>query len=410
MNLDITTILHPDDHVHVFSEIAESLQKPGESIHVTPARMKHKQGSWRWFGGTITNMLHDPAIAGIVDNFKDITEEVEAKQKLQSFINSINGIFFEATPDGVHFNYVSPQVEDILGYKPQEWLETRNFWSRHIHPDDRQRSVMYCRQQTELGKDHSFDYRFKKADGTYIWLRDLISVITEGGKPIALQGLMLDITEEKKLEAQLEIVYKSARIGDWEIDFRKNSLTWSRYVKELHEVPLSYKPTLEAAINFYEAGEHREKISQIIADLRQSGFRATPIVIVSGHALESRGAAGPEASLHDAFIAKPYNLSDLLERLAQLMRLSLVYAQNVPRSGLQAPPGRMPAPALRELCDMASLGNATALRRRLAELAADSAGPDPRVAELSSLLDTYDLPAMDRKLRIWMQESSASQA
>jgi len=271
MNLDITTILHPDDHEHVFSEIAESLQKPGESIHVTPARMKHKQGSWRWFGGTITNMLHDPAIAGIVDNFKDITEEVEAKQKLQSFINSINGIFFEATPDGVHFNYVSPQVEDILGYKPQEWLETRNFWSRHIHPDDRQRSVMYCRQQTELGKDHSFDYRFKKADGTYIWLRDLISVITEGGKPIALQGLMLDITEEKKLEAQLEIVYKSARIGDWEIDFRKNSLAWSRYVKELHEVPLSYKPTLEAAINFYEAGEHREKISQIIADLRQSG-------------------------------------------------------------------------------------------------------------------------------------------
>jgi len=271
MEMDISKILHPDDQEHVFSEIAESIEKPGESIHVTPARMKHKQGRWRWFGGTITNMLHDPAIAGIVDNFKDITEEVEAKLKLQSFINSINGIFFEATLDGVHFNYISPQVEDILGYKPQEWLETKNFWSKHIHPDDRQRAVMYCRQQTELGKDHSFDYRFKKADGSYIWLRDLISVINEGGKPRTLQGLMLDITEEKKLEKQLEIVYKSARIGNWEVDFRNERLTWSRFVKELHEVPLNYIPTLESAIQFYEEGVHREKISQIIKDLRRSG-------------------------------------------------------------------------------------------------------------------------------------------
>ena len=271
MAMDISSILYPDDHEHVFAEVAESLEKPGESIQVTPARMKHKNGSWRWFGGTITNMLHDPAIAGIVDNFKDITEEVEAKLKLQSFVNSINGIFFEASADGVHFNYVSPQVEDILGYKPDEWLRTKNFWPSHVHPDDRHRSLTYCRQQTELGKDHSFDYRFKKADGSYIWLRDLISVITYGSKPRVLQGLMIDISEEKKLETQLELAYKSASIGNWEIDLIKNSLFWSRFVKELHEVPMNYKPTLESAISFYEEGEHRNKISQIISDLQKNG-------------------------------------------------------------------------------------------------------------------------------------------
>lgn len=271
MEKEISTILHSDDEEHVYAEIRQSLQKPGETIQLAPARMKHKRGGWRWFGGTITNMLHEPAIRGIVDNFKDITEEVEAKQKLQSFINSINGIFFEATPDGVHFNYVSPQVEEILGYKPKEWLESDNFWARHIHPDDRRRSVAYCQEQTNLGKDHSFDYRFRKADGTYIWLRDLISVITERKKPIFLQGLMLDITEEKKLEEQLEHAYQNAKIGNWELDFRKNNLYWSRFVKQLHEVPLSYKPSFEKAIKFYKKGEHRNKIIQHLDGLKETG-------------------------------------------------------------------------------------------------------------------------------------------
>jgi PAS domain S-box-containing protein len=322
MEMDVSSILHPDDREHVFSEISESLQKPGETITVTPARMRHKEGGWRWFGGTITNLLHDPAIAGIVDNFKDITEEVEAKQALQSFINSINGIFFEATPDGVYFNYVSPQVEEILGYKPKDWLDSKNFWGRHIHPDDRKSSVEYCREQTEQGKDHTFDYRFKKADGSYIWLRDLISVITEQGKPRVLQGLMIDITEEKKLEQQLELVYESARIGNWEIDFRHDTLSWSRFVKELHEVPLHYKPTFEEAINFYD-GEHRDKISNILADLQKTGGSfSEELKIITAKGNEKWIRAVGQAEMQDGKCVKMFgSTQDVTERkLAELQR------------------------------------------------------------------------------------------
>lgn len=323
MAMDISTILHPDDRQHIFGEIAESIQKPGETIQVTPARMKHKKGGWRWFGGTITNMLHDPAIGGIVDNFKDITEEVEAKQKLQSFINSINGIFFEATPDGVHFNYISPQVEEILGYRPKEWLESDNFWSKHIHPNDRKQSVAYCREQTQLGNDHSFDYRFKKADGSYIWLRDLISVITEAGKPIFLQGLMIDITEEKKLEAQLELAYQAASIGNWELNFQKKSLYWSRFVKDLHEVPASYKPEFEKAINFFEEGEQRNKLIQLLDGLKESGGTFNEefkIITAKGHAKWVRVVA--QAQMKNGECIKLYgNIQDVTDRkLAELSR------------------------------------------------------------------------------------------
>lgn len=275
LGMHISDVVHPEDREQVLAKITESFQKPGKKAEITPVRIKHKIKGLRWFNGTISNMLNNPAIGGIIINFKDITDEIEAKQRLQSFIDSINGIFFEATLDGVHFNYVSPQVEEILGYKPKKWLESKNFWAEKIHPDDRNRAVTYCREQTKLGKDHCFEYRFQKADGSYIWLRDLISVITEDGKPKVLQGLMLDITEQKKLEDQLELVYKSAKIGDWEFDFINDKVTWSRFVKELYDVPLSYVPSMESAIQFHEEGDNRDKFTKIIEQVRKSGGNFT---------------------------------------------------------------------------------------------------------------------------------------
>lgn len=142
----------------------------------------------------------------------------------------------------------------------------------------------------------------------------------------------------------------------------------------------------------------------LAAHLRQSGFRATPIIMISGHALEARGSEGPEAALHDAFVSKPYNLADLLERLAQLMRLTLVYKS--PDQPAAPPLFAMPIP-LEELCDLAQLaaiGNASGLRRRLGLLGTGAHATDPRLAELNRLFESYDMAAIDRKLRQWTSD------
>lgn len=206
-NIDMLTSVHPDDIPHMQSELGKCLENPGVPIEVTPARMKHKDGSWRWFDGTITNMLHDPAINGIVDNFKEITARVEMEEKLElarkkykSLVQSIDGVFWEAKADTFEFTYVSPQVEEMVGYSQDEWLAEPDFWKNRIHPDERDAAVGYCHSETIEGKNHEFEYRFKKADGSYVWLKDVVTVIKKEENPVLLRGLMLDITDRKESE------------------------------------------------------------------------------------------------------------------------------------------------------------------------------------------------------------------
>ena len=264
-------ILHPHDISHVMKEIDVALSNPAMPISVTPARMRHKNGSWRWMAGTITNMIHDPAINGIVDNFRDITDKIEAEKRLkesnekfQSLIQSIDGIFWEADAQTFEFNFISPQVKDILGYTPEEWLKEDRFWQNKIHPEERESIIQYCHHETKEGRNHEFEYRIKKADGSYIWVKDVVSVVTENGKPNKLRGLILDITETKILQQNLEEAYKLSNIGTWELDLINHTLTWSKFVKELHEVAPDFEPDLETAINFYEEGYSREKVTEAV--------------------------------------------------------------------------------------------------------------------------------------------------
>ena len=250
--IHIFSSVHPDDIPHVQAELGKCLKQPGVPIKVTPARMKHKDGSWRWFDGTITNMLHDPAINGIVDNFHEITDRVEMEEKLKharkrykSIIQSIDGVFWEAKADTFEFTFVSPQAKEMLGYSSEEWLSEPNFWKNRIHPDDRETAVAYCHRETQNGRNHEFEYRFIKADGSYIWLKDIVSVIEYNGAPKLLRGLLVDITEKIEREQQLnrtveryEIVSKATSDTIWDFDLSDDKMLFNNNIHTM----FGYKP------------------------------------------------------------------------------------------------------------------------------------------------------------------------
>jgi len=74
--MNLFEIVHPDDAEGVKLLHAEVLDKPGIPMQVPPSRTLHKDGSWRWLEATVTNLIHDPVINGIVDNFRDVTDRV----------------------------------------------------------------------------------------------------------------------------------------------------------------------------------------------------------------------------------------------------------------------------------------------------------------------------------------------
>lgn len=119
-------------------------------------------------------------------------------------INLGNTIFWEANPDTLDFIYISTSVEKILGYSVEEWLQEPMFWANHIHPEEREEKIAFCKHASTLAQDHEFEYRFLKADGSVVWIKDIVSVQMVDGKPHLLRGIMTDITEQRQMEQSLK--------------------------------------------------------------------------------------------------------------------------------------------------------------------------------------------------------------
>lgn len=118
-------------------------------------------------------------------------------------INSLDAIIWEADANTFQFRFVSPQAERILGFPPEQWISEPDFWRKHTHPDDVEWCAAFCRDCTTRGVDHVFEYRMVGPDNRIVWLRDVVTVVSEPGERPVLCGLMLDITERKRAEENL---------------------------------------------------------------------------------------------------------------------------------------------------------------------------------------------------------------
>ena len=76
-----TDFIHPDDVPALRELYQRVLDNPGE--HLThAARRRHRDGHWVWLEGTATNLVHDPAVRGIVINYRDVTERRRHQEAL----------------------------------------------------------------------------------------------------------------------------------------------------------------------------------------------------------------------------------------------------------------------------------------------------------------------------------------
>ena len=123
----------------------------------------------------------------------------QSEERFRGLVETTDGIVWEADVATLQFTYISENAERLLGYTPAQW-QGKDFWQDHIHPDDRDWALQYCADETCQLRDHDFEYRFIDAWGQTVWLKDMVSVVVEEGKPRWLRGLMLDITEQKQAQ------------------------------------------------------------------------------------------------------------------------------------------------------------------------------------------------------------------
>lgn len=153
-----------------------------------------------------------------------------SERRFRDLVHDAEAIVWEMDSATYRFTFVSQQAEQILGYPAERWLTELDFWTNHIHPEDRERVVALSRNATSGGKDFDIEYRALAADDRVVWLRDILRVVRDAtGRITQLRGVMVDITKLKATEATLdrlrrqnELLLTSAGEGIYGLDLNEN--------------------------------------------------------------------------------------------------------------------------------------------------------------------------------------------
>jgi PAS domain S-box-containing protein len=97
--------------------------------------------------------------------------------------------------------YMSPQVEQLLGYPPEAFFPPSELWYDLVHPDDRDRVLAEAARVYREGREYECEFRMVAADGrtVHVWERDSI-IRDETGEPLFTQGVVVDITALRRAE------------------------------------------------------------------------------------------------------------------------------------------------------------------------------------------------------------------
>lgn len=214
----------------------------------------------------------------------DVTERRKAEQALREsekrhrmIIENINEIIYISKasddPFRADVQFVSSQVENIIGYRPEEFLEDPRLFFRIIHPDDLRSFRETTRMIFVNRKAEGREYRLRhKQTGEYHWMEDkAVPQIDSDRRVISIFGVARDVTERKKVEKELnesrerfQLVACATNDAIWDWDLVTNQVAWNTAVQLL----FGYSPEeVEPHLGWWTDRIHPEDRTRVTASI-----------------------------------------------------------------------------------------------------------------------------------------------
>ena len=227
--------VHPEDVERVLGVFAEALKSRAVSPLVE-FRFRHADGSWCHLEAIGNNLLDDPNIRGMVVNSRDVTgrkraeEEVRrlnetlekqvaertaqleeavtelrtSEERFRALVQHASDIIAVLDHDGT-IRYMSPSVEQVLGYRPEEMIGKDCFV--HMHPEDVERMVrVFAKESSRPGLNPSVEFRVRHADGSWCHLEAISNNLLHDP---AVKGIVVnsrDATERRRAEEEIRLL------------------------------------------------------------------------------------------------------------------------------------------------------------------------------------------------------------
>lgn len=129
-----------------------------------------------------------------------------SESKYRTLVEHIPAVTYTAALDEASTTtYISPQIEAILGYSPDEYKADPDIWFKRLHPDDREHVREEVARSHATGQLLALEYRMLDRNGKTVWFLDkAVTVRDDAGHPMFLQGIMFDVTERNEAGQALQ--------------------------------------------------------------------------------------------------------------------------------------------------------------------------------------------------------------
>ena len=215
-------LVHEDDRAALGEALARARAAPGSGVALT-ARAQAGDGTWRRLESVLRDLTAQPGVDGLVVHCKDVTARehvaeqlATSEQRLQTAINAsrVSLWDFDVQRGRLH---LSDQWARLLGDPEGEIDASAEAWLARTHPDERARVLQALELALKgVAPVYRIDHRVRCADGRWLWVESVGSVIERdaNGRALRMAGTNIDITERKRAEERIEeLAYRDVLTG-----------------------------------------------------------------------------------------------------------------------------------------------------------------------------------------------------
>jgi len=240
----IFELIHPDDLPRLARQFEEMKASPGATIH-SEWRGLWNDGLWHYVEGSARNLLHDPVVAGIVANFRDITERKHAEEALRSserYFRTLIQNALDATVvigrDGT-INYGFSSIESPRGYKPEDVIGTNGLST--VHPEDMPKAMnLFNELMQNPATLVRTEVRVWHKDGSWRFVEAIARNLLDDPIVAGIVVNYRDVTERRQAAEKLEELYRQERYLRQQLELEmKRRVEFTRALAHELKTPLT---------------------------------------------------------------------------------------------------------------------------------------------------------------------------
>jgi PAS domain S-box-containing protein len=242
--------LHPQDRDRIMNEWHRATAE--QQTFQQEYRFQHADGKVVWvFGQAVAERDAAGYITGYIGTTTDITDRKQSEaaihqrdQRLESILNTIEGVVWSYNPNTCQFIYLSPTVEHLCGRSMNAILADPQIWFDRIHPYDRDRIKTELAVLSQQGST-VLEHRMLTAQDQIRWVQSTCRMVCAEGQLCRIDGITTDITTLKQIqeslrvsEERLRLALKAANQGLYDLNLK----TGEAVVNSEYATMLGYDP------------------------------------------------------------------------------------------------------------------------------------------------------------------------